>query len=185
MLRLLKVLGLTIIALFLLSQCKKKEDYTEVRKDLEILKKNWKPAGENLRATIAEFKEQMTVYRKSQMDLKKLAESKTIKNQAIKNEASQLLDNATKELDSLKIQLDSLNAYSKKWSEQSKRLNALITDVKEEKLPTAQCTQTIAELRQFKALADPKLEAIRQNMEAYKPRHEKVKAFTGKYIVKK
>ncbi len=172
----------TLVTLVAFTSCTPKEDYTEIKKDIQVLKDNWKPAGDDLRATMSEFKDQMAKYRKSQQELTKITE---FKNATLKKEAQTLLTNATGELDSLKMQMDSLNAYSKKWSEKSKELNVLIKNIQEEQIKVADGTKKIAELRAFKAQADPKLSAIRTNLEAYKPRHQKVTDFVAKLKKKK
>jgi hypothetical protein len=149
-----------------------------VKNDLTLLQENRKLASENLRTTMTDLKEDLETYRIAQQDLEKLSKSNNV---VLKKESIIILKNAKNDLDGIRLHMNNLNAYSKEWVEYTRSLNILIKETKEEGMPVAEVAARIKEFRAFKSLADPKLEKIRSDLAAYKPKHQKVKEILVKH----
>ncbi len=155
--------------------CQKKEDFTETKKDLALLQKNWAESQVKLRETIDDLKADQQKFSKARDVL--TSAKNTAKNNQRKLQLDEFINRSNNQLSVLKVEMDSLNQYMKGWSERSKNLNQLIQGVKDETITVAAATENITQLRAYKALADPKLESIREILKKLKESNQEVDAF--------
>ena len=171
-----------IILLALISCAKKADKYIAVNKDMAVLHQNWKIGEANLKDNIATFKDDLKKFGVLQQDLSRLVDSKKAETQ---KEIKPLLEQSKLRLDSLKEEVNNLNIYLQEWKSNSKSVNELVLLLQEMDISPEEATIRITQLREFKAKADPKLELIRQKVEAHRIENKKVDLLLDKYRKKK
>ena len=105
----------------------KAEEYEAIKKDIIVLKQNWKTTQDELGMSVENLKESLKNYEETEADLTKILATRK-KAETIKEMETKLAE-VKVHLDSIRAEMKELNLYIKDWNEHSKSLNKLIKDI--------------------------------------------------------